>query len=107
MTGDMFVYDAVWTPFRRYGGALAGTRSDDLATLVVRSFLGRAPGLDPSQVDAHGGAIAIAHPLGASGTRTLGRFARSLVASRPRWGVAAICIGVGQGLAMVLENVTS
>ncbi len=62
-------------------------------------------GIDPAIVNAHGGAIAIGHPLGASGTRILGTLARSLVAARQRWGVAAICIGVGQGLAVVLENV--
>ncbi|MCM0675360.1 thiolase family protein [Micromonospora phytophila] len=61
-------------------------------------------GVDPDIVNAHGGAIAIGHPLGASGTRVLGTLARSLRASGERWGVAAICIGVGQALAMVLEN---
>ncbi|MER6590632.1 thiolase family protein [Micromonospora purpureochromogenes] len=61
-------------------------------------------GVDADIVNAHGGAIAIGHPLGASGTRVLGTLARSLRASGQRWGVAAICIGVGQALAMVLEN---
>jgi acetyl-CoA C-acetyltransferase len=64
-------------------------------------------GIDPLIVNRHGGAIAMGHPLGASGTRILGTLARSLQASGVRWGVAAICIGVGQGLAVVLENVTS
>ncbi|APX02134.1 thiolase family protein [Arthrobacter sp. QXT-31] len=64
-------------------------------------------GVDPSIVNRHGGAIAMGHPLGASGTRILGTLARSLQASGQRWGVAAICIGVGQGLAVVLENVTA
>ena len=64
----------------------------------------RAWDIDPAIVNAHGGAIAIGHPLGASGTRILGTLARSLAASGRRWGVAAICIGVGQGLAIVLEN---
>jgi acetyl-CoA acyltransferase len=64
-------------------------------------------GIDPSIVNGHGGAIAMGHPLGASGTRILGTLARSLEASGERWGVAAICIGVGQGLAVVLENVTA
>ena len=67
----------------------------------------RAWGIDPAIVNAHGGAIAIGHPLGASGTRVLGTLARSLQRSGQRWGVAAICIGVGQGLAVVLENVAS
>ena len=61
-------------------------------------------GVDPAIVNRHGGAIAIGHPLGASGTRILGTLARSIEASGERWGVAAICIGVGQGLAVVLEN---
>jgi len=60
--------------------------------------------IDPGMVNAHGGAIAIGHPLGASGTRILGTLARTLAESGQRWGVAAICIGVGQGLAVVLEN---
>ncbi|GAA5191124.1 thiolase family protein [Arthrobacter gyeryongensis] len=64
-------------------------------------------GIDPSIVNRHGGAIAMGHPLGASGTRILGTLARSLQVSGERWGVAAICIGVGQGLAVVLENVTA
>jgi acetyl-CoA acyltransferase len=63
-------------------------------------------GVDPEIVNAHGGAIAIGHPLGASGARILGTLARSLQAGGGRWGVAAICIGVGQGLAVVLENVS-
>ncbi len=64
----------------------------------------RAWDIDPAIVNVHGGAIAIGHPLGASGTRILGTLARGLAASGQRWGVAAICIGVGQGLAVVLEN---
>jgi acetyl-CoA acetyltransferase len=50
------------------------------------------------------GAIAMGHPLGASGGRILGTLAKVLVERGERWGVAAICIGVGQGLAVVLEN---
>ena len=61
----------------------------------------------PPIVNTKGGAIAIGHPLGASGTRILGTLARVLEESGQRWGVAAICIGVGQGLAVVLENVAS
>jgi acetyl-CoA acetyltransferase len=234
---DVFLFDAVRTPFGKYGGALAGTRPDDLAALVVRTLVERSPQLDPSRVDEvvlgnangagednrnvarmagllaglptsvpaawesgfyadqvvavpgvdltrdesirpdttpeklagwgaaanepqffgfapveaantalkragigwgdvgavelneafaaqslacirawnvdpavvnrHGGAIAIGHPLGASGTRILGTLARTLTESGERWGVAAICIGVGQGLAVVLENLSS
>jgi acetyl-CoA C-acetyltransferase len=62
-------------------------------------------GIDPAIVNATGGAIAIGHPLGASGGRILGSLAHRLRDSGDRWGVAAICIGVGQALAVVLENV--
>jgi acetyl-CoA acyltransferase len=61
--------------------------------------------VDPDIVNTRGGAIAIGHPLGASGTRILGTLAAVLRERRERWGVAAICIGVGQGLAMVIENI--
>jgi acetyl-CoA acetyltransferase family protein len=61
-------------------------------------------GVDPAIVNRHGGAIAIGHPLGASGGRILGTLTKSLRQRGERWGVAAICIGVGQGLAIVLEN---
>ncbi|GLU85733.1 acetyl-CoA acyltransferase [Kocuria sp. NBRC 114282] len=61
-------------------------------------------GIEESIVNAWGGAIAIGHPLGASGTRVLGTLARRLRAEGGRWGVASLCIGVGQGLAVVLEN---
>jgi acetyl-CoA acyltransferase len=62
--------------------------------------------IDPEIVNAKGGAIAIGHPLGASGGRILGTLAHRLRESGDRWGVAAICIGVGQALAVVLDNVT-
>jgi acetyl-CoA acyltransferase len=60
--------------------------------------------VDPEIVNTRGGAIAIGHPLGASGGRILGTLAAVLAERRRRWGVAAICIGVGQALAVVLEN---
>jgi acetyl-CoA acetyltransferase family protein len=62
------------------------------------------PELDPDLVNVRGGAIAIGHPLGASGTRILGRLAHELRARGGGYGVAALCIGVGQGLAVILEG---
>jgi acetyl-CoA acetyltransferase family protein len=59
--------------------------------------------LDPERLNVHGGAIALGHPLGASGVRILGTLAHALRARGGGWGLAAICIGVGQGLAVVLE----
>lgn len=61
-------------------------------------------GLDPHKVNVDGGAIAMGHPLGASGARIVGQLARKLEANGGGIGVAAICIGVGQGLAVVLER---
>ncbi|WP_306204548.1 thiolase family protein [Actinoplanes sp. RD1] len=63
--------------------------------------------IDPAIVNARGGAIALGHPLGASGARILGTLTARLRESGDRWGVAAICIGVGQALAVVLENVAA
>ncbi len=60
--------------------------------------------IDPEIVNPHGGAIAIGHPLGASGVRLLLTAARSMVQRGIKWGVAGLCIGVGQGQAVVLEN---
>jgi acetyl-CoA acetyltransferase family protein len=62
-------------------------------------------GVDPEIVNDRGGAIAIGHPLGASGGRLIGTLAHRLRQDRQRYGLAAICIGVGQALAVVLENV--
>ena len=61
------------------------------------------PDLDPELVNPNGGAIAIGHPLGCSGARILGSLAHELRRRGGGRGLAAICIGVGQGLAMVLE----
>jgi acetyl-CoA acetyltransferase family protein len=62
------------------------------------------PELDPAKVNMSGGAIAIGHPLGASGARVVGRAVTELRARGGRYGLAILCIGVGQGLAMVLES---
>jgi acetyl-CoA acyltransferase len=62
------------------------------------------PELDAGKVNVRGGAIAIGHPLGASGARVVGRVAHELHARGGGYGVAAICIGVGQGLAVVLAG---
>lgn len=62
------------------------------------------PGLDPAKVNVHGGAIAIGHPLGASGGRVVGHAAHELARRGGGVAVAAICIGVGQGLAVVIER---
>ena len=62
------------------------------------------PDLDPSVLNPRGGAIAIGHPLGASGARLAGSIAHQLRAAGSGVGVATLCIGVGQGSALVLER---
>lgn len=62
------------------------------------------PELDPAKLNIHGGALAIGHPLGASGGRIIGHAAHELARRGSGIAVVAICIGVGQGLAIVLER---
>jgi acetyl-CoA acyltransferase len=66
--------------------------------------IGEWKDLDPDKVNPNGGAIAIGHPLGASGVRILGGLAHELKRRGGGFGLAALCIGVGQGLAVVLEG---
>lgn len=61
--------------------------------------------LDASRLNIHGGAIALGHPLGMSGARLVGTLTRSMQRENMRYGVASLCIGVGQGLAAVFEKV--
>ncbi|MET9297198.1 thiolase family protein [Streptomyces sp. NPDC003077] len=90
----------------------AGRRLTDLTTFELNeAFAAQAlgclaawPELDPAVVNPRGGAIAIGHPLGASGARLAGAVAHQLAAAGTGTGLAALCIGVGQGLALVLER---
>jgi acetyl-CoA acetyltransferase family protein len=70
----------------------------------VLACLSLWPDLDPDKVNQTGGAIAIGHPLGASGARVLGRAAHALAKRGSGIAVVAVCIGVGQGVAVVLER---
>jgi acetyl-CoA C-acetyltransferase len=63
----------------------------------------RELGLDPAKVNVNGGAIALGHPIGASGARILTTLVYALRARRLRYGVAGLCIGGGMGIAMVVE----
>jgi acetyl-CoA acetyltransferase family protein len=89
----------------------AGITWDDVAVVELNEAfasqcladISQWDGLDPEKVNPNGGAIAIGHPLGASGVRILGGLAHELRRRGGGYGVAAICIGVGQGLAVVVE----
>jgi acetyl-CoA acetyltransferase family protein len=90
----------------------AGRTLEDVTTLELNeafaaqslACLSEWPELDPALVNPHGGAIAIGHPLGCSGARLAGAVAHQLKAAGSGLGVAALCIGVGQGLAVTMER---
>jgi 3-oxoadipyl-CoA thiolase len=65
----------------------------------------RLLGLDPEKVNVNGGAIALGHPLGASGARILVTLVHELARQGGRYGLATMCIGVGQGISTVVERV--
>ncbi|MFH8989785.1 thiolase family protein [Streptomyces sp. NPDC017940] len=92
--------------------ARAGRSFDDLTTLElneafaaqVLGCVAEWPEFDPAILNPYGGAIALGHPLGASGARLAGTVAHQLARNGSGTGVATLCIGVGQGLALVLER---
>ncbi|MCG7204801.1 thiolase family protein [Streptomyces arenae] len=92
--------------------AKAGKRFDDLSVLElneafaaqVLGCVAEWPEFDPAILNPQGGAIALGHPLGASGARLAGTVAHQLARRGSGTGVATLCIGVGQGLALVLER---
>ncbi|HEY8437917.1 MAG TPA: thiolase family protein [Candidatus Limnocylindrales bacterium] len=61
--------------------------------------------LDPAKVNVNGGAIALGHPLGMSGARLITMLSHELCRTGGRWGLATMCIGVGQGIATVIERI--
>ena len=64
----------------------------------------RELGFEHDRLNVNGGAIAIGHPLGCSGARLLGTLAHELRRRGGRYGLATMCIGVGMGMAAVIEN---
>ena len=94
--------------------ARAGLRLDDMDIIEINEafasqVLSCLKGLDidfnDPRVNPNGGAIAIGHPLGASGARLALTVSRELIRRNKKYAVVSLCIGVGQGLAMVIENV--
>ena len=91
----------------------AGIGWDDLAAVELNeafaaqslACLHEWPELDRTKVNPQGGAIAIGHPLGCSGARIITTLAHHLRRTGGRFGLATMCIGVGQGIAVVIENV--
>src|SRR5262249_49751334 len=98
-------------PATRKAPARAGLEVDDLDLIELNeAFAAQALAcikelrLDPARVNIYGGAIALGHPLGASGARILTTLVHALHRTGGRYGLATMCIGVGQGIAMVVER---
>ena len=95
--------------------ARAGLTLDDMdiieineafASQVLSCLKGLNVDFNDPRINPNGGAIAIGHPLGASGARLALTVARELIRRKKKYAVVSLCIGVGQGLAMVIENVS-
>jgi 3-oxoadipyl-CoA thiolase len=92
--------------------ARAGLVIDDLDLVEINEAFAsqslaslRLLGLDPERVNVNGGAIALGHPLGASGARILVTLVHELASRGARYGLATMCIGVGQGISTIVERV--
>jgi acetyl-CoA acetyltransferase family protein len=89
----------------------AGLAIDDLDLIELNEAFAsqsiaciRELGADPERVNVNGGAIALGHPLGASGARVLTTLVHELARREKRLGLATMCIGVGQGIATIVER---
>ena len=99
--------EAARNALRRAGidwGDLSSVELNEAFAAQSLACLREWPELDPSIVNPLGGAITIGHPLGASGARILTTLVHHLARTGGRYGMAAMCIGVGQGIAVVVEN---
>jgi len=99
-------------PATRKALARAGITVDDLDLVELNeAFASQSVvcidelGLDPEKVNVNGGAIALGHPLGASGARLMTMLVHELRRRGGRYGLATMCIGVGQGIATVVERI--
>jgi 3-oxoadipyl-CoA thiolase len=98
-------------PASRKALARAGLRVSDLDCVELNEAFAsqvlaamRDLELDPQRVNPNGGAIALGHPLGASGARLIATLVHELIRRKARYGLATMCIGVGQGISTVVEN---
>lgn len=92
----------------------AGLTVDDIGSVELNEAFAsqslacmRRLGLDPARVNADGGAIALGHPLGSSGSRLLVTLLGRMERENSRYGLATMCVGVGQGTATIIERVTA
>ena len=86
-------------------GDLSAVELNEAFAAQALACLAGWPELDPAIVNPNGGAIALGHPIGASGARILTTLVHELRRRGGRWGMATMCMGVGQGIAVVVEAV--
>src|SRR2546426_3403218 len=98
-------------PASRKALARAGLRASDMDLIELNEAFAsqviaciRDLELDSARGNPNGGAIALGHPLGASGVRIIATLVHELARRKARYGLATMCIGVGQGIATVVEN---
>jgi acetyl-CoA C-acetyltransferase len=98
-------------PATRAALALAGLSLSDIQAVELNEAFAaqslaviRELGIDPGIVNVHGGAIALGHPVGASGARILVTLLHAMKASGRRLGLATLCVGGGQGMALIVER---
>ena len=91
--------------------ARAGLTIDDIDLIELNEAFAsqsiaciRELALDPAKVNIYGGAIALGHALGSSGSRIVTTLVHALKRTGGRYGLATMCIGVGQGIAMIVES---
>ncbi len=93
--------------------AATGVKLQDVSLIEINEAFApqfiaceRALGLDRSKANTNGGAIALGHPLGASGARIMAHLTHELIRTKGRYAIGSACIGGGMGIAMLLENAT-
>jgi acetyl-CoA acetyltransferase family protein len=98
-------------PATRKALARAGLHVDDISLVELNEAFAaqaipciRDLGLDPARVNVNGGAIAIGHPLGSTGARLLTTLVHEMKRTRSRYGLVSMCVGVGQGIATIVER---
>ena len=92
----------------------AGLTLDDIGIIELNEAFAaqslgviRSLNLDPDKVNVHGGAIALGHPLGCSGARIVTTLLYAMRRQNHRYGLATLCVGVGQGVSLIVENINA
>ena len=107
MTNELVILGGARTAMAEHVGTPGFGEFEDVTAMELGAqdlACEKVPELDRSKCNVNGGAVALGHPLGATGTRPILTLVRELRERRERFGVASACIGGGQGIAAVAEN---